>query len=116
MLTSLLKVASLSFFSVLLMTFSSQAQEPEVYNYKLKGMDCDGCAKMIKKAVCGINGIEKCDISVGKMTLQAAPGTQLDQTAIAEAVKKAGGYSVESFEKSKTADAAFNTKKAEEKK
>lgn len=87
-------IAMLTFLP--LIAFSS---EPEVFNYQLKGMKCSDCVESVKKAVCGMNGIEKCDVSVGKMTLQAASGTQLDQKAIAKAVKDAGHFSVKSYEK-----------------
>lgn len=78
------------------------AVEPEVYQYNIKGMKCADCVESVKKSVCGMNGVGKCDVTVGKMTLQAADGARLDQKAIAKAVKDAGHYSVKSFEKVET--------------
>lgn len=85
--------------SLFILPLFSFASEPEIYNYQLKGMKCSDCVESVKKAVCGMNGVEKCDVSVGKMTLQAASGAKLDQSAIAKAVKDAGHFSVKSFEK-----------------
>ncbi len=82
-----------------LLTFAS---EPEIYNYQIKGMHCSDCVESVKKSVCGMNGIEKCDVSIGQMTLQAASGKKLDQKSIAKAVKDAGHYSIQSIEKTVT--------------
>ncbi len=87
-------------FVLLALPFFTFANEPEVYNYQLKGMKCADCVESVKNAVCGMNGVEKCDVSVGKMTLHAASGAKLDQKAIAKAVKDAGHFSVKSYEKS----------------
>lgn len=88
----------LSAFS-LFTAVAAKAAEPEIYRYQIKGMKCADCVESVKKAVCGMNGIEKCEVSVGEATLEVAPGTRLDQKAIAKAVKEAGHFSVKNFEK-----------------
>ncbi len=88
------------FFGMLTFTvIAAKAAEPEVYNYQIKGMKCGDCIESVKKAVCGLNGVEKCDVTVGKATLEVTPGTKMDQKAIAKAIKDAGHYSVKSYEK-----------------
>lgn len=91
-------------FSVALFLSSSLSlsAEPQVYTYEIKGMKCDDCVENVKNGVCQLPGIEKCEVSQGQMSLTAKEGTQLDQKAIASAVKKAGHYSVKSFKKAST--------------
>ena len=85
--------------SLCLLVVTAKSAEPEVYRYQIKGMKCADCVESVKKAVCGMNGIEKCDVSVGEATLEVAPGTRLDQKSIAKAVKEAGHFSVKNYEK-----------------
>lgn len=70
--------------AVSLMAFSSPALA-ETKTYTLKGMTCMNCVKSVTKAVCGLPGIEKCDVSVGAMTLS---GPALDEAAIKAAIAK----------------------------
>ena len=84
--------------SVLLGGFAF-ATEPETYTYDIKGMTCEDCVANVKKGVCGMKGIEKCEVNAGHMTLTTTAGATLNQKKIAAAVKKAGHYKVESFKK-----------------
>ena len=85
--------------AILFSSFLAVAAEPETYTYEIKGMKCGDCVENVKTGVCHLPGIEKCEVTHGQMSLTAKLGTNLDQKAIAEAVKKAGHYSVKSFKK-----------------
>ena len=67
-----------------LFVFSTPALA-ETKTYSLKGMTCMSCVKAVRKQVCELPGVEKCDVSVGSMTLS---GPQLDDSAIRAAIGK----------------------------
>ena len=66
--------------------------------YEVKGMHCGGCVKSIKAKVCQLPGVESCSVEIGKVSLTSKTDTQLDDKAIAEAVKSAGEYEIKKVE------------------
>jgi len=66
----------------------------ETNTYEVSGMTCNSCVKALKAQVCKLDGIEKCDITIGKMVLSSKAGTPLNETKIKEAVAHAGDYKV----------------------
>jgi mercuric ion binding protein len=68
----------------------------ETTTYEVSGMTCNSCVKALKAKVCKLDGVEKCEISVGKMILTPKAGATLDQQKVSEAVTSAGAFKVTS--------------------
>lgn len=62
--------------------------------YKVSGMTCGSCVKAVKAKVCKLEGVEKCEVTIGKVILTAKPGVTLDDKMVSAAVEKAGEYKV----------------------
>ncbi len=58
--------------------------------YTVEGMSCGNCAKMIKAEVCKMEGLEKCDVSLGKIVMTPKAGVKISQDQVQTAVTKAG--------------------------
>jgi mercuric ion binding protein len=65
------------------------------YSYKVTGMHCGACAKMIKAKVCTMEGIEKCEVEVGSLKFSTKNSVKFTPDQIQEAVSKAGEYKVQ---------------------
>ncbi len=57
--------------------------------YEISGMSCGNCAKKIEAEVCKLEGITKCTIEVGKMTLTSQKA--IDENDLRFALKNASG-------------------------
>lgn len=66
-----------------------------VYSLRVTGMTCDHCAAAVEKALTGIAGVVKAEISHMEGTARVETSTDLPVSALLEAVK-AQGYSAES--------------------
>ena len=77
-----------------LLIFSSSAFA-ETKTYNIEGMHCEGCVDAVKAKVCGLEGISKCDVQIGKATLTTAGDAKLDDNAVTNAVQSAGYKVVE---------------------
>ena len=66
----------------------------ETTTYDVSGMTCSACVKMIKASACKIEGIEKCDVTIGKLVISTKPGVVVDEQKIKDAVVRAGDYKV----------------------
>lgn len=66
----------------------------ETATYDVSGMTCNSCVKAIKAQVCKMDGVEKCDVSIGKIVLSTKEGVSLDEQKVKEAVSRAGEYKV----------------------
>ena len=62
--------------------------------YNVEGMHCTSCAKSVKAQVCKIEGIEKCDVSVGKVKISSKQGVTISKEQIQAAISKAGEYKI----------------------
>lgn len=58
--------------------------------YQIEGMTCGNCVKSVKKEVCSLPGITKCEVDVGSMKLTTPDGQSIDETVLKTAVEKAG--------------------------
>ncbi len=65
---------------------------PSTYN--VSGMTCGSCVKAVKAQVCKLDGVEKCEVKIGKVVLTPKAGFTLDDKKISAAVEKAGEYKV----------------------
>lgn len=81
--------------------FLSQTALAETITYNVEGMHCGSCVKSIKAQVCKMDGIEKCDVSVGKVVISTKEGVSISQDQIQSAVSKAGEYKIIDSSKSK---------------
>src|SRR4051812_46463336 len=72
-----------------LLIFSSIAMA-DVKTYKVEGMHCEDCVSAVKEKVCGIEGLAKCNVEMGQVTLASAEGSKLDDNAVTNAVQAAG--------------------------
>lgn len=81
--------------------FLSQTALAETITYNVEGMHCGSCAKAIKAQVCKMDGLEKCDVSVGKVVISTKEGISISQDQIQAAISKAGEYKVIGSSKSK---------------
>ena len=66
----------------------------ETATYDVSGMTCNSCVKAIKASVCKTEGIEKCDVTIGKLVISTKPGVVVDEQKIKDAVVRAGDYKV----------------------
>lgn len=62
--------------------------------YNVTGMTCNSCVKAIKAQVCKIEGLESCEVSVGKVILSTKAGVTVNEQAVKDAVERAGDYKV----------------------
>ncbi len=74
--------------------FFATLAHAETTTYDISGMHCGGCAKMIKTEVCGMAGIEKCEVSMGKLVISPKTGITFAKEQIQSAVSKAGDYKI----------------------
>lgn len=81
--------------------FLSQAVLAETTTYNVQGMHCGSCAKSIKAEVCKMDGLEKCDVTMGKVIISPKTGVTITQDQIQAAISKAGEYKVIGTSKSK---------------
>ncbi|WP_413288219.1 heavy-metal-associated domain-containing protein [Bdellovibrio sp. HCB337] len=77
--------------ALLILPISSFA---ETTTYDVTGMTCNSCVKAIKAQVCKMDGIEKCEVSLGKIMLSTKEGITLNEQSVKEAVGRAGDYKV----------------------
>lgn len=77
--------------TLLILPFSSFA---ETTTYEISGMTCNSCVKAIKAQVCKMEGLEKCEVSVGKLVLSTKAGATVNEQSVKEAVGRAGDYKV----------------------
>lgn len=69
----------------------------EVYNFKVYGLHCDMCPKMIEKAVKNIKGVKECKVElIGEnikngayVTVEIASGSAINPAEIISAIQKA---------------------------
>lgn len=80
----------------------------DTYEYKLSGMTCSGCKKMVKAAVCDVPGIKTCEIEIGSMKLVAEEGKTLDQSAIAKALEDLNKKTNSEYKISSATDISLN--------
>ncbi|MDG0817724.1 heavy-metal-associated domain-containing protein [Bdellovibrio svalbardensis] len=74
--------------------FISQAALAETITYNVEGMHCGSCAKMIHSKVCTMDGMDKCEVTMGKVVISPKAGIKFTQEQIQSAVSKAGDYKV----------------------
>lgn len=67
----------------------------ETGEFEISGMKCQSCVKNLKNKVCALEGIESCEIDVGKMKLTTKQGSKLDIEKIKKAVNFNGNYNIE---------------------
>jgi copper chaperone CopZ len=82
---------SLLTLSILLISVLAQA---ETTTYNVTGMHCGDCAKMIKEQVCGMTGLDKCEVSMGKVVISPKTGVTVTQEQVQTLVSKAGDYKI----------------------
>lgn len=82
---------TLTTMSILFVAALAQA---ETTTYKVTGMHCGGCVKMIKSEVCALQGLEKCEVSMGKVIISSKAGITFTQEQIQSAISKAGEYKI----------------------
>lgn len=79
----------------------SQIALAETITYEVKGMHCEACANSIKEEVCKMQGLEKCDVTVGKVIITPKAGTKVSQDQVQSMISKAGNYQITGSSKSK---------------
>lgn len=79
----------------------SQTALAETITYDVEGMHCGSCAKAIQAQVCKMDGLDKCDVTVGKVVISPKKGINISQDQIQAAISKAGEYKVTGSTKSK---------------
>lgn len=79
----------------------SQTVLAETITYNVEGMHCGACAKAIKAQVCKMDGLEKCDVTMGKVVISPKTGININQDQIQAAISKAGEYKITGSTKSK---------------
>ena len=84
----------LSTIAAFLITLASLSSHAETANYDVEGMHCGSCAAMIKEKLCKMDGLEKCDVSSGKITLISKDGIKLDTKKVQDLVSQAGEYKI----------------------
>ena len=68
--------------------------------YNVEGMHCGSCAKNVKAEVCKIDGLERCDVTTGKVVITPKTGFKISQDQIQSAIKEAGEYKITGSQKS----------------
>lgn len=86
---------------ILAVLLLSQTALAETITYNVEGMHCGSCAKAIKAQVCKMEGLESCDVTLGKVVISPKTGVAISQDQIQSAVSKAGEYKIIGSSKSK---------------
>lgn len=79
----------------------SQIALADATTYNVEGMHCGSCVKAIKAQVCKMDGLESCDVTMGKVVISPKTGVSISQDQIQAAISKAGEYKVIGTAKSK---------------
>lgn len=74
--------------------FFASAAFAESTTYNVEGMHCGACVKSIKRQVCQMDGLESCDVSLGKVIVAPKAGVTISQDQIQAAISKAGEYKI----------------------
>ncbi|MFP5520694.1 MAG: heavy-metal-associated domain-containing protein [Bdellovibrionia bacterium] len=77
-----------------LLFLSPMSSWAETFEYKVDGMTCGSCVKIIKAKVCSLEGVETCDVAIGSLKVKTKEGSTLGNQQITEAVSKAGDYTL----------------------
>lgn len=85
----------------LMTLLASQSALADSTTYDVKGMHCDSCAAVVKSHVCKMDGIEKCDVTVGKIVISPKAGVTISADQIQAVLSKAGDYKLGNSAKSK---------------
>ncbi len=105
----------LSMLVISLISLLSLNSIAETYEYKLSGMTCSGCKKMVKSAICVVPGIKTCEVEIGSMKLTADDGKILDQTAISKALDELNEKHKSDYKISSSAKLSESTSQTETK-
>ncbi len=81
--------------------FFASAAFAEPTTYDVEGMHCGSCVKAIKARVCKMDGLESCDVTMGKVVVTPKSGVTISQDQIQAAISKAGEYKIVNPPKSK---------------
>lgn len=81
--------------------FFASAAFAESATYNVEGMHCGSCVKAIKAQVCKMDGLESCDVSMGKVIVAPKSGVTISQDQIQAAISKAGEYKITTPSKGK---------------
>lgn len=76
------------------LTLVSTLAFAETGTFEISGMTCNSCVSAVKKSVCGMNSLEKCEVVQGKVTLQSKAGAKIDTKEIEKLVEQAGHYKI----------------------
>ncbi len=86
--------------SIIILTFLSAIAQAETATFKVEGMHCGGCKKMVTKAVCDDKKIgeklSKCEVSVdmkkqiGTVIVEGKNNAAVDTKEIEKAIQSAG--------------------------
>ena len=79
---------------ILLSFVFSQIALADATTYNVEGMHCGSCVKAIKAQVCKIDGLETCEVSLGKVVISPKTGINITQDQIQAAMAKAGEYKI----------------------
>lgn len=66
----------------------------ESLEYTVEGMHCGSCAKAIQAQVCKLEGLESCEVTVGKISLSPKAGVKVSQEQVEALMSKAGPYKI----------------------
>lgn len=86
---------------ILASLFVSQIALAGATTYNVEGMHCGSCVKAIKAQVCKMDGLDACEVSLGKVMITPKTGVSISQEQIQAAMAKAGEYKIIGTEKSK---------------
>lgn len=96
-LNQLLAPLSLSLF----LTVFSAVASAETAEFKISGMTCGSCVKVIKGKVCGSPELSSCEVKVGSMVLKSKEGQTLDIEKFKSLVNATNEYKVTDTKTSK---------------
>ena len=72
----------------MLLIFFGLISLADTYEYKIEGMTCSNCKKMVKASICALPGIKLCIVDIGSMKLTAEDGKTIDQAAITKTLEE----------------------------
>jgi copper chaperone CopZ len=84
----------MKYILIIVSLFFSAAVFGEATTFNVEGMHCGSCVKAIKAQVCKIEGLETCEVSLGKVVISPKTGINITQDQIQAAMTKAGEYKI----------------------
>lgn len=75
---------------VLALAMTAGIAHAETTVYKVKGMHCGACVQALDAKVCKMDGVEKCEVKMGQITLTPKAGIRITKDQVQAKMTEVG--------------------------